>query len=303
MVLQKEQNYFMKGKGLVMRKLFLLIFTFFFYSCTSVETQEGMNAYDYEDEEEEEFLTFVEEDSDEEEMAALSEESFATAQSEELEEREAEDELKEIEDEFAEFADEEAEYAGAASEEFADEPTEEPQEEIVSENVEEDPVTEDSLETAQDEPIVEEQSAGEVIGDVAEVLEGEVAEGPIAEEDISAGEQVSVAKEEPVAAEVDTTQDVLESSNVRITNIRYENEQIHVDVAGGVPSYRSRFNEATKQFIIEIPNAVLMDNLRWPYIMKEFQSGFALLQADQKSENVVRIIIQMRPEESGSFNS
>ena len=290
-----------------MIKILFLIFTFFFYSCASVETQEDTSAYDYEDEEEEEFLLSQDEDEYDQDMEDLSsEEGSDTIQSAELEEQEAEDELKEIEDEFAEFADEEAEYAQSvdedlrgeeSQEEITTEQTGEPQEEIVSEIIEEgieDSVTDGELETA---PI------GEAISDVSEVLEGEVAQEQTTTEEASVGtddgiEQSAMVQEEPVLSEEDTAvvQDTSESSNVRITNIRYENAKIHIDVEGGVPSYRSRFNEATRQFIIEIPNAVLMDNLRWPYIMKEFQSGFALLQADQKSENVVRIVIQMRPE-------
>ncbi len=296
-----------------MNKLLLLIFTFFFYSCASVDTQEDMSAYDYEDEEEGEFLSSNnEEESYDEEMEALSEEGFVTAQSEE---KEAEDELKEIEDEFAEFADEEVEYAesteealteGESQEEVTTEIAEEPQDEevqgeVITETTEELPgemvsesesdIAGDNLETAdQVELGLEATPAGETVSDVNEVLEGEVSGEQIAEESISetpAGEPEQIVQQ--------SVQDS-DSSNVRITNIRYENEQVYIDVAGGIPSYRSRFNEATRQFIIEVPNAILMDNLRWPYIMKEFQSGFALLQADQKSENVVRIIIQMRPE-------
>ena len=289
-----------------MIKLILLIFTFFFYSCASVETQEDASVYDYEDEEEEEFLASQDEDEYDQDMESFAaEEDNDTTQSAELEEQEAADELKEIEDEFAEFADEETEYAEAVGEVPIDD---EPQEEIVSEVVEEGveaPITDDvELEPTQEEIGVVEAPEGEIVSDVNAVLEGEVAqeqinmeEAPVdtdtIEQDAVAEESTLSEKEEPAVV-----QDTSESSSVRITNIRYDNEQIHIDVEGGVPSYRSRFNEATRQFIIEIPNAVLMDNLRWPYIMKEFQSGFALLQADQKSENIVRIIIQMRPESS-----
>ncbi|MDE0151292.1 MAG: type IV pilus secretin PilQ [Bdellovibrionales bacterium] len=282
-----------------MIKILFFIFTFLLYACTSVETQEDTSAYNYEDEEEEEFLASQDEDEYDQEMEDLSsEEGPSATQSAELEEQEAEDELKEIEDEFAEFADEEAEYAESIGEdpleeEVVAEQAEEPLSEITEEGL--DPVSAEELETAQvlgaEEPV-------EVVEDVG-ALEGEVAQEETIVEDapvsVDAVEEDVIAQE-PVIEEETTVAQEDTSSNIRINNIRYENEQIHIDVTGGVPSYRSRFNEATRQFIVEIPNAVLMDNLRWPYIMKEFQSGFALLQADQKSENVVRIIIQMRPE-------
>ena len=274
-------------------KWFLLILTFFFYSCASIETQDS-SVYDYEDEEEAEFLASEEEDEDslDEDIKSF-EEGVATAQSEELEEKEAEDELKEIEDEFAEFADEESEYAGgqisaepeSQEEELAESPT--TGDEQVAENESVLPAEEENLEMAQ-------EPTEEVVADVSEEL-AENTEEPLAEEETP---EATLQEEEVVAQQEETAPSADASGRVQITNIRYENGQIHIDSSGGLPSYRSRFNEATRQFIIEIPNTVLVNNLRWPFIMKEFQSGFALLQADQKSENVVRIIIQMRPESS-----
>lgn len=261
-----------------MMKWFLLILTFFFYSCASIETQDS-SAYDYEDEEEAEFLASEDEDGMDEDIKSF-EESSATAQSEELEEKEAEDELKEIEDEFAEFADEESEYAGG---EFSAEP--ESQEEIT----ESPPEVEEQIAENTDALPAEEETV-DVSEELAENTEEELpVEAEALAVDVQEQEQEQIAQQEETAPS-----DV--SGLVQITNIRYENGQIHIDSSGGLPSYRSRFNEATRQFIIEIPNTVLVNNLRWPFIMKEFQSGFALLQADQKSENVVRIIIQMRPE-------
>ena len=292
-----------------MMKWFLLILTVFLYSCASIETQDSISVYDYEDEEEAEFLASEDEESIDDEMKSFEEDS-AVAQSEELEEKEAEDELKEIEDEFAEFADEELEYASgepSVESEPQEEVTEPPSEveEQIAENVDSVlPAEEESLETAQEQEPAEEKSlemvqeqepAEDVVAEVSEELAEDTEEPPSVEEEgvLESGvqEQEEIAQQEEA-----TPLDVSDDANVQITNIRYENEQIHIDSSGGLLSYRSRFNEATRQFIIEIPNAVLVNNLRWPFIMKEFQSGFALLQADQKSENVVRIIIQMRPE-------
>ena len=253
-----------------MNKIWLTAVFFFFSACTSVDTQEGMSAYDYEDEEEEEFLSSSDDEEDNFDEELKSDGASATAQSEQLEEEAAEGELKEIEDEFAEFASEEEEY---------EEPSEEqaPSETLQAESSSEEDTVEEG-ETAETSEIV--SDAGEEAGLEEQTSEEETA--------VEAG-----SEEEEFLAESETQEGV--SGSVAVSNIRYENEQVYVDVEGGDPSYRSRFNEATRQFIIEIPNAVLKENLRWPYIMKEFQSGFALLQADQKSEDVVRIIIQMRP--------
>jgi len=270
-----------------MVRILFFIFTFFLYSCASVETQEEISAY--EDDEEEEFLSSQDED-------FLSEED--ATQSAELEELEAEDELKEIEDEFAEFADEEAEYYS----ESIEEPSIEEEQAIAeqTEDLQEEPpvvseITEEEI--PEETAAVEEVPGDEAQEQVAvEEVPGDEAQEQVALEEVPMDAIEETAAQEPVIAEEADTSQEETPSGILITNIRYENEQIHIDVTGGVPSYRSRFNEATRQFIVEIPNAVLMDNLKWPYIMKEFQSGFALLQADQKSADVVRIIIQMRPE-------
>ena len=261
-------------------------FIWFFISCASTDKQaekpeasqeleEELSYEDYEDEEEE-FLSSSE-DEDSEELAQAEEDS---APKEELQEKEAEDELKEIEDEFAEFVEESEETA------VAEEPSEEtPQETQVAEEITEESSSEEISETPPEEtaeiPVAEETT--EELPAAEETTE----ELPVAEEAV---EEI----QEPVPTEEIAQQTAL----LQITDIRYQDRQIYIDTTGGVPSYRSRFNEATKQFVIEIPQAQIVDQLKWPYIMKEFDSGFALLQADQKTEDTVRIIVQMRPEAS-----
>ena len=236
----------------------------------------------------EEELNFLDEEEEyfEEELASddeeFSEDSPQVANKEEQEAQEAEDELKEIEDEFADFIDEEEEYSG---EEIAPEDT---KEEIAdsTEEVEELDIAQEDTEEGLADPTETEELDGIAQEDATGVLEDPITD-----------ESDSVAQVQP---EENMGQDILQDSSsdlVRITNIRYENQQVFIDTVGGTPSYRSRFNEATKQFIIEIPQAVIMDQLKWPYIMKDFQSGFALLQADQKEDQLVRIIVQMRPTE------
>ena len=85
------------------------------------------------------------------------------------------------------------------------------------------------------------------------------------------------------------------SSLNRITNIRYisSKDQIIIDCSEPT-SYQVRTNEKTNQFIIEILQAKLADNLHWPYVLRDFNTQFGLIKADQKDANTVRIIIQLK---------
>ena len=225
---------------------------------TKTQISEKTSDDDFMDEEEEFFA-----DDDEEEVAP----SFANK--EEQEEQEAENELKEIEDEFAEFISEEETPEVVAEEESAEEEFfEEETPEVVAE--------EEFFEEETPEVVAEEESTEE------EFLKEETPE------ESAEGDSLIADNQSDTKASGDL---------IQVNNIRYENQQIFIDTIGGTPSYRSRFNEATKQFIIELPQSVIMDKLKWPYIMKDFQSGFALLQADQKEPQVVRIIVQMRSQE------
>ena len=80
-----------------------------------------------------------------------------------------------------------------------------------------------------------------------------------------------------------------------IKNIRYSAGENKIYIEGeGALSYQSRENTAENQIVIEIPNAILADSLKWPFIMKDFDTNMAFLKADQKDNNVVRVVIQMR---------
>ena len=91
-----------------------------------------------------------------------------------------------------------------------------------------------------------------------------------------------------------------------ITNIRYvaSENTIYIDSAKEL-SYQSRENTINNQHIIEIENAVLSDSLKWPFIMKDFDTQMVFLKADQKDSNTVRVVIQMRrgSNESPSFST
>ena len=85
-------------------------------------------------------------------------------------------------------------------------------------------------------------------------------------------------------------------TGVVINNIRYESgeNKIYIDGTGSF-SYQSRENKSNNQVVIEIPGAILSESLQErPFIMKDFNTEMALLQADQKDSNTVRIVVQMR---------
>ena len=248
-----------------MRNLLKIIFIlggvpFFIVKCTSVEKQStesfsSAEEEDFLDEEEEDLVAELEDPPPQESVSAPAEETVVDQETQQ--EQEAESELEDIEGEFNAFADEEDEVQEATS------PTEElptQQEASLPEN------------TAEQESGVEENLENEEIADI------QTGEPEILEES-SFPDQGGFSTE----------------GSSRITNIRYEQGSIYIDTVGGEISYRSRFNEATKQLIIEFPQTVIVDQLKWPYIMKEFLSDFALLQADQKTPDIVRVIIQMKP--------
>ena len=87
-----------------------------------------------------------------------------------------------------------------------------------------------------------------------------------------------------------------DSSLNLITNIRYliESDQIVID-SSEIPTYQERINKDNNQLIIEIAQAKLAKNLNWPYILRDFQTDFGLLKADQKDSTTVRVIIQLKP--------
>ena len=132
------------------------------------------------------------------------------------------------------------------------------------------------------------------------------------EETLEQTESAEVEKQPPVEEEVVQTDEVDDSeliaeeevdssssfgsAGVVINSIRYEagDNRIYVDGTGSF-SYQSRENKENNQFIVEIPGAVLSESLQErPFVMKDFNTSIALLQADQKDSNTVRIVMQMR---------
>ena len=303
----------MRNNLFYLKFILLGFFLLFYSSCATTQTsQQDGEGEELFSEEELDFLS-EEEEYFEEELAAdddeFSNDSINVANKDTQEAQEAEDELREIEDEFADFIDE-AEDAEISQDELEEESSSIA--EVDEAEVESSIVLAEDAEISQDE--LEEESSS-----IAEVDEAEVESSIVLAEDAEISqdeleEESSIALEDGTAESIEDgiEESVLENSKqdsllsnqsassdlINITNIRYENQQVFIDTVGGTPAYRSRFNEATKQFIIEIPQAVIIDQLKWPYIMKDFNSGFALLQADQKDSQLVRIIVQMRPTEN-----
>ena len=84
-----------------------------------------------------------------------------------------------------------------------------------------------------------------------------------------------------------------------ITNIRYisGDDMIVIDGTKTV-FYKAKRNTANNQLVIEILQARMMDNLEWPYVLKDFNTNFGMIQADQKSEDTVRILIEIKDNKS-----
>ena len=101
-------------------------------------------------------------------------------------------------------------------------------------------------------------------------------------------------EEEEPDLETESLPDDPEGLNV-ISNIRYkaDSDRILID-SSQVISYQIRHNRKNRQVIIEILESRLEDSLKWPYILKDFATGFAMLQADQKDGRTVRVIIQIK---------
>ena len=115
------------------------------------------------------------------------------------------------------------------------------------------------------------------------------------DEDISLEEEDdSEALDEPPVFVEDSQKFSSEGLNV-IGNIRYVAalDQIVID-SSEVISYQVHHNRKNNQIIIEILQARLSENLKWPYVLKDFNTGFGLIQADSKDEKTVRILIQVK---------
>ena len=208
----------------------------------------------------------------------------------------SEEELELVDEEDLALLDEENEFTAEeediSDEELAQEESaaEEPSEEELAEGEdidEEKEVSEEEQLAEETEEVQEEELAeGEVVDEEKEISEEQLAE-----------ETEEVQEEELVEGEVvaeETPEEEMEP-DVIVNSISYKSAENKVYIEGtGSLSYQTRENASTNQIIIEIPNAVLSDNLKWPFVLKDFNTQIGMLQADQKDSNTVRIVIQMR---------
>ena len=149
------------------------------------------------------------------------------------------------------------------------------------------PAGEDEVESGATEEI-------EIMGDIP--ADGDE---PAGEDEVESGatEEIEIMGDIPADADEPAEKYELadeESLNL-ITNIRYlaNTDQIIIDCSEPT-SYQVRRNRETNQFIIEILQAKLDDNLHWPYVLRDFNTKFGLIKADQKTPDTVRIIIQLK---------
>lgn len=231
-----------------------------------------------------------EEQESEEDVELVDEEDLDLLDEEEAEEQLAEEEGTEEEALEEELAEEESTEEEIPAEELAEEEGAAEEEIPAEELAEEEGAAE---EEAPAEELAEEEESAEEEAPIEELAEEESTEEEIPAEELAeeegAAEEIPEELAEEEIAEVETEPEVI------INNISYKDAENKVYIEGtGSLSYQTRENASTNQIIIEIPNAALADNLKWPFVMKDFNTQIGMLQADQKDSNTVRVVIQMR---------
>ena len=87
------------------------------------------------------------------------------------------------------------------------------------------------------------------------------------------------------------------TSLVRITDIEFVAEKeggtVMIETDGN-PSYNTRFNEKTHQFVLEIFNSELPSKLGRPFNTKDFQSNITFINAYQNQNGSTNVVVQLR---------
>ena len=288
-----------------MMKFLLFFFLLYSYSLSANSVSSVEKSFfvaQVSDEElEEEFAS-----SDSEDEEALDEELKSPPNEEDFEEVEDEDE--ELEKEFDEDEDEEDidEDEDDLDEEDLDEEGEEVEEveegevdsELEDREVEDEEELDEELEKEfEGEAPADEESDAELEQEFESSEEDEESPGDLELEEVEDEEEEQdeeLEQEAPTEQEAPGDEESDAELNV-ITNIRYvsEKDQILID-SSQTPSYQVRKNDKNNQLIVEILQAKLAKDLEWPYILKDFNTNFGLIQADQKTEDSVRIVIQIK---------
>ena len=136
----------------------------------------------------------------------------------------------------------------------------------------------------EEDPLLEEEDSFDAVDseEEAPLPEEEVEEDGFVEESDDESFSSAEASAEPGALN-------------RVTNIRYiaEEDQIAIDCSEPV-SYTVKTNEETQQYVLEILQTELSENLDWPYVLRDFNTDFGLIKADQKNPDTVRVIVQLK---------
>lgn len=248
------------------------------------EFPEGLDEDDYEFIEEDDLEDDFDEDTDE-----SAEEEFPEGLDEDN--YEAIEERDDLEDDFDEDTDESTE-----EDDLEDESLDESIDEILGDLPE--GVDEDDYEMIKDDEDMGDDSPDETLEDIDDQLQEEPIETGLEEpeEEIiptPSDETMPIDTEDEPLGGIDEV--VSEEALNLITNIRYlaDKDQIVIDCSEPT-SYQVKTNDETNQFIIEILQSKLGDNLHWPYVLRDFNTKFGLIKADQKDSSTVRIIVQLK---------
>ena len=162
------------------------------------------------------------------------------------------------------------------------------QEDIEQMQDEEESLSEDIKEIADEEQMLKDEEDQIEIEPIAEGMDDQ-------EQSLDL-EDPEESFEEPTVEGLPVDEEEDRSSELNlITNIRYitEEDKIIIDTSE-IASYQERTNTETNQLIIEILQSELGKNLHWPYPLRDFNTDFGFIKADQKDSSTVRVIIQIK---------
>ncbi len=188
-----------------------------------------------------------------------------------------------IDDDFSEEEDVEADEEDLAQDEDEEDLGSDSKDKALEESLndlEEDEALEESFESQGGESLKEES-----IENLEEDLSNELDEA----EEVPSFDTIDIAPDE-------STDDSDASGELNlINNIRFisDKNQIIID-ASETTSYKDRRNENNNQLILEIFQSKLSGDLNWPYVLKDFNTNFGMIKADQKTPNTVRVVIQFK---------
>ena len=189
-------------------------------------------------------------------------------------------------------------------EDIEDDPIDEENEDLEGDDTEDDPINEENEDLEGDDteydPVDEEKNAEAFENEAQEFTEDQEedgTEGDLSDEgDEGSSAEDSLSDEDSEDSFADEEGVSFEATNI-VKNISYlaDKDEIHIEGSNTI-SHQSKRNEENSQLIIEILESRIAKDLKWPYILKDFNTGFGLIKADQKDEDTVRVLIQLKKE-------